>query len=219
MVSSRIARFVKRVIWYLPARRFRKNTARAIAHIEEILPTIESQWKTANQLGLTKYSSLYNSMLFLLLLHYDFAVLAYNHATEVDERKQNLYARQLCSLIHEALEDLPAVFGTVFRKAAISLPNGDIYLSAISGVLKTLTDVRKANQSSIAEVRNFVAAHRDHDALRQLEVMRKIDNLWLMSVSTQFIEFLGNMANTLTPLLSEMGNPSVILQHVTGRNS
>lgn len=208
-----IARSIKRVLWYLPARRFRKNTARSIAHIENILPTIEAQWQTANQLGLSEYSTLYNSMSFLLLLHYDIAILAYDHATEVDERKQNLYARQLCLLIHEALEDVPAVFGGSFRKAAASLPDGEKYVLAISGVLKSLSDIRKTNQVPIAEIRNFVAAHRDHDALNQLTIMRKIDNLWLISVSSQFIEFLGKMAGALTPLLTKMGNPAVILKH------
>ena len=213
----RIARTIKRIIWFLPARRFRKNTTRAIAQIEDILPTIESQWLKAKELGLAKYSTLYNSMSFLLLLHYDFAVLAYNHATEVDERKQNLYARQLCLLIHEALEDVPTVFGSSFRKAASSLPNGDSYISAISAVLKTLSDIRKANRGPIAEIRNFVVAHRDHDALKQLEIMRKIDNLWLMSVSSQFTDFLGKMANALTPLLLGMGDKATIFKHVLGR--
>lgn len=215
--NQKVARLIKRVIWFLPARRFRKNTARALAHIKDILPTIETQWHQANQLGLTKYSTLYNSMSFLLLLHYDLAVLAYDHATEVDERKQNLYARQLCLLLHEALEDIPSVFGGRFRKAAASLPNGDNYLSAISGVLKILSDIRKENHVQIAEIRNFVAAHRDHDALKQLEVMRKIDNLWLMIIAGKFIEFFGKMADTITPLLSEMGNPAVILKHIADR--
>lgn len=216
-VNPRVARTIKRVIWFLPSRRFRKNTARALAHIEDLLPTIEAQWQMANQLGLAKYSTLYNSMSFLLLLHYDLAVLAYDHATEVDERKQNLYARQLCLLVHEAMEDVPAVFGGSFRKAAASLPNGDNYVLALSGVLKTLSDIRKANHAPIAEIRNFVAAHRDHDALKQLEIMRKIDNFWLMAISGKFIEFLGKMADAITPLLSEMGNPTVILKHVADR--
>src|SRR5207245_3686233 len=107
-----------------------------------------------------------------LLLHYDFDVLAYNRAAEVDERKQNLYARQLCLLIHEALEDIPTVFGSPFRDAAVSLPNGQTHVSAISSVLKTLGDIRRTNERPIAEVRNFVAAHRDHDVLKQLEIMR-----------------------------------------------
>jgi hypothetical protein len=215
--NQKVARLIKRVIWFLPARRFRKNTVRALAHIEDILPTIETQWQQANQLGLTKYSTLYNSMSFLLLLHYDLAVLAYDHATEVDERKQNLYARQLCLLLHEALEDIPSVFGGKFRKAAASLPNGDNYLLALSGVLKTLSDIRKENHAQIAEIRNFVAAHRDHDALNQLEIMRKIDSLWLMAISGKFIEFLGKMAGAVTPLLSEMGNPPVIFKHIADR--
>ena len=215
--NHRIARLIKSAIWFLPARRFRKNTARALAHIESTLPTIETQWHHANQLGLTKYSTLYNSMSFLLLLHYDLAVLAYDHATEVDERKQNLYARQLCLLLHEALEDIPSVFGGRFRDAAASLPNGDNYLIALSGVLKTLSDIRKENHAQIAEIRNFVAAHRDHDALNQLEIMRKIDNLWLMAITGKFIEFLGMMALAVTPLLSEMGNSAVIFKHVADR--
>jgi len=78
------------------------------------------------------------------------AVLAYDHATEVGERKQNLYARQLCLLVHEALEDVPAVFGGSFRKAAASLPKGDNYVLALSGVLKILSDIRKENHAQIA---------------------------------------------------------------------
>lgn len=218
-VHPKVARGIKRLLWLFPAKRFRKNTARAIAHIEDILPTIESQLQKANELGLSKYSTLYNSMSFLLLLHYDFAILAYDHAIEVDERKQNLYARQLCLLVHEALEDIPTVFGGSFRKAAASLPEGEKHVSEISGVLKALSEIRKANQVQIAEIRNFVAAHRDHDALNQLAVIRKIDSLWLMSVSTQFIEFFGRMAGALTPLLSNMGNPAVILKHIAESNT
>lgn len=215
--NQRIARLVKRVICFLSARRFRKNTAGALTLIEDTLHTIETQWHQANQLGLTKYSTLYNSMSFLLLLHYDLAVLAYDHAVEADERKQNLYARQLCLILHEALEDIPSVFGGKFRKAAASLPNGDNYLLAISGALKILSDIRKENHAQIAKIRNFVAAHRDHDALKQLEIMRDIDSLWLMAISGKFIEFLGKMVGAITPLLSEMGNPSVILKHIANR--
>lgn len=216
-VKQSVARFIKKVIWFFPARRFRKNTAKAIAHIEDILPVIERQWYQANELELAKYLTLYNSMSFLLLLHYDLAVLAYDHATEADERKQNLYARQLCLLMHEALDDLPKVFGGSFRNAAVSLPNGEVHLHKISDVLKMLRDIGKEHQAQIAEVRHFVAAHRDHDSLKQLEVMRKIDNLWFMAVSGQFIEFLGKMANAITPLLLEMGEPAVILKHMANR--
>jgi len=216
-VHPRVARTIKRIIWFLPLRRLRKNTVRTIASIEDILPTIERQWLTAKDFGLTKYSRLYNSMSFLLLLHYDFAILAYNHAAEVDERKQNLYARQLCLLIHEALEDIPTVFGNPFRNAAVSLPNGQTHVSAISSVLKTLGDIRRTNERPIADVRNFVAAHRDHDALKQLEIMRNINNLWLMSISEKFTEFLGKMANALTPLLYEMGDKTTIFKHILGR--
>lgn len=218
MPRPSIERFIKRVILFLPARRFRKNTSRAIAEIEAILPSIENQWRKARELGLSKYSPLYNSMSFLLLLHYDFAVLAFNHATEIDERKQNLYARQLCLLVHEALEDIPNVFGGSFHESAKSLPNGDKFLAQITSAQKLLSNLRKTNQAPIAEVRHFVAAHRDHDALKQLEVMRKIDTFWLISISNQFIEFLSHMESSLTPLLSEMGNPTVIFQHVTGRS-
>jgi hypothetical protein len=216
-VKQSVARFIKKAIWFFPARRFRKNTAKAIAHIEEILPVIERQWYQANELELAKYLTLYNSMSFLLLLHYDLAVLAYDHSAEADERKQNLYARQLCLLMHEALDDIPKVFGGPFRNAAASLPNGDDYLQRISEVLKILSCIRKENHTQIAEIRNFVAAHRDHDSLRQLEIMRKIDSLWLMAVSGQFIEFLGKMANAITPLFLEMGKPAVILKHIANR--
>ena len=217
--NNAFARTVKRVIWFLPARRFRKQTARSIAELEDLIPTIESQWNRAKSLVLTKYSTLYNSMSFLLLLHYDFAVLAYNHATEVDELKQNLYARQLCLLLHEALDDIPAVFGAEFRKAALSLPSAQGHISAISPVLKTLNVIRKAHHPQISEIRNFVAAHRDHDALKQLEIMRRIKSPWLVSISAEFVEFLGNMARVLTPILTEMGNHRVILSHVAGRDS
>jgi len=147
-------------------------------------------------------------------MHYDFAVLSFNHAAEVDDGKKNLYARQLCILIHEALEDIPAVFGGDFRKDILSMPNGVTHLSLISGVLKTLSGLRKMDQASLSDIRNFVAAHRDHDALRQLEVMRRIDTRWLLALSTVFVEFLGNMAKALIPLLTEMGNPRVVIGHL-----
>jgi hypothetical protein len=215
--NSAVARTIKRVVWFRSARRLRKHTKRSIAELERLIPSIEGQWKTARSLGLTKYSSLYNSMCFLLLLHYDYAVLSYNHATEVDELEQNLYARQLCLLLHEALEDVPTVFGSEFRKAASSLPSGNSHLDSLSRVLKSLHTFRKTHQGQIANVRHFVAAHRDHDALKQLEVMRGIDSIGLVSISSEFVQFLGDMARVLTPLLTEMGNPHVILKHAAGR--
>jgi hypothetical protein len=212
--DSAIKRTIKRIIWFVPTRRFRKQTQRSIVELEHLLPSIESQWNTARSLGLSKYSTLYNSICFLLLLHYDFAVSAFNHATEVDERRQNLYARQLCLLLHEALDDLPSVFGAEFRAASLSLPSGQAHVAAIALVMKGLSTIRKKHAPEIAKVRNFVAAHRHHDALTQLEIMRGLSSLWLVAVSREFVDFLGQMARELTPLLTEMGKPAVILSHV-----
>jgi hypothetical protein len=217
VTDNALTRTIKRVIWFLPARRYRKNTKRSIAELGRLFATFESQWNVARSLGLAKYSTLYNSIVFLLLLHYDFAVLAYDHATEADERKQNLYARQLCLLLHEALDDLPAVFGAEFRKAATSLPDGQAHVARISTALKQLTVLRRTHQSAISNVRNFVAAHRDHDALKHLEIMRGLKSNWLISISTAFIDFLGQMARDLTPLVNDMGNRKVILSHAANK--
>ena len=132
-----VAKLVRHLIWAVPARKLRKNTAKAISLIEETLPTIERQWYQAKVLGLTKYSALYNGMSFLLLMHYDFSILALNHATEVDDQKKNLYARQLCLLLHEALDDLPQVFGSSFRNSLHALPDGPRYEVEVSHTLKT----------------------------------------------------------------------------------
>ena len=216
MPNNALTRTIKRAIWFRSARLLRKNTVRSIRQLEGLIESIEKQWRTAKSLGLTKYLVLYNSICFLLLLHYDFAVLSYNHATEVDELKQNLYARQLALLLHEALEDVPAILGGEFRRAVGTLPSGASHLSALSPILKSLSSLRKTHQSQIADIRNFVAAHRDHDALKQLEIMRGIRSIWLVSISSEFTEFLGNVARALTPLITEMGKPGVIISHYVG---
>lgn len=205
---------VRCIIWALPGRKLRKNTAKVISFIEETLPSIERQWHQAKGLGLAKYSMLYNGMSFLLLMHYDFSVLALNHATEVDDQKKNLYARQLCLLLHEALDDLPQVFGSTFRNSLHALPNGSQYEDEVLQTLRTLTVFRKANQAYLADIRHFVAAHRDHNALKQLEIMRTIENNRLMDMSGQLVEFLGKMEGLLAPVLLAMGNPKVILENI-----
>jgi len=42
--------------------------------------------------------------------------------------------------------------------------------------------------------------------------MRAIDQNHIVSISGQFVEFMGKLAQALTPIMEEMGKPSVMLR-------
>lgn len=153
-------------------------------------------------------------MLFISLLDYDVALQLYDSAREFDVRRKNYRVRQLCLLLHEGFDDLPSVLGHRFRLAVGTLPNGQLHLEKLGAAVKAITKLGKRHEQLLKQVRAEAVAHREHNALKQLEVHRLIPVDEIQSLAMEFDVQLSELNGVLILILKDLGNPAVIISHV-----
>ncbi|MDD5299027.1 MAG: hypothetical protein PHD65_00875 [Gallionella sp.] len=198
-------------------RRYKAQTERKISVLLDTIGTVEHNWKRARELQLKSYESFANGVLFALILQLDLTILLFDQATEPDEHRKNLYSRQLALLLYEGFDDLPSVFGKEFRAALLALPSGKTIQRDLGLVIKYLAALSTAHSHVLKEIRHLVIAHRDHHAIEQLELIRRIDQKELTNIASDLDTQLAELARVLTPAMMEFGNPEIILRQLASR--
>ena len=117
-------------------------------------------------------------------------------------------------LLHEAAEDLPQLLGKEYRQWLKELELGEAWFEALNSIGKKLSAFRKAHGDFLHDVRNYVGAHRHHDAITQLDTMDRFKAIEVYRLAGELSEPVRDMVAFYTRLLQYMHNPVVMLCHV-----
>lgn len=182
----------------------------------ETIDTIKRNYKKAKENNLEHYVIFYNVCLFILVMEYDMSVLIQSYIKEYEKNWENKYfARQMVLLLYEVSEDITQILGREFRASLKTIPLWDGAEKEINKISKEINQFKASNHGKLEEIRNFVIAHRDHDAIKQLEI---IDNLNSNNINELLVDFYG-IFNPLVPFMTRvvniMGDPRVMLHHIS----
>ncbi len=190
-----------------------------IAILEDTIRAIRSNHDAAKKYELPHFQRIYNVGLYVLLFEYDFAILKNDALFSIRRWKKNFVARQMAVLLFEAANDLPELLGKDFRKSLETLPLSELDWENLNRSTKQINKFRNEHREFLNELRNFVGAHRDNDAIKQLEIIEKADIFKLMDMAGHFYLGFGELLPVVARIISLLGDQRTILKHMAMRHS
>lgn len=182
--------------------------------LEHAIATVKNSYDSADKKGMEHYTCIYNAALFTLLLEQDFAILKNDALMSVSNLRKNFVARQMAVFLYEASQDLPSVLGKDFRASLIKVGLKEDGFAELNAVTKTLNNFKTKHSDFLQEIRNYAGAHRDHDALRQIEIIEKIDLMQLMTIAGDYYVPIRDLFPFFTKVITNMKNWKVILDNL-----
>lgn len=155
---------------------------------KEIAGCTAEMRKTVSKLrarGHLTHEAIWNACLFINVVSHDLSILIHALAFERDEWRRRFIARSLALVLYEVAEDIPAVLGKRFQKAMLRLRATDELRSNLRAAQKNVTQFWDANHDYLKQIRVVSAAHRDHDAMTQLEIIDRIDLLKMLDLGLE----------------------------------
>jgi hypothetical protein len=182
---------------------------------ESLKATLKSRCEEATRSNLSTYYEIYNVGLFVALLEQD--ISAYSEAIFFarSEWHRQFFARSLALLLYEATQDLPQLLGKNYRALLKDLELGFKWLDTLNHIHSKLSTFSKSHRPFLWKIRNYVSAHRDHNALLQLEIMSEFKAIDVYRLGAEFSIPLNELVTFYTYLLKYMHNPAVMIQQVS----
>jgi len=178
----------------LRSRRRYKVRAATIAHTRHALEGFTT-------LKADGHKALFNVALYLVLLDQDLADFSDDLVCSVGERRRVFVAKQEAVLLYEAAEDLPQLLGKPFRDAVKSLGITAEQQGRLDLASSELNKFWQKEREFLGNIRNAVAAHREHDSLAYLEALERVKPLEVMARGAD----LSGRLERLLSVISEIG--------------
>jgi len=151
-----------------------------IAVLEETIKSVRNGYERAKKSDMPHFQRVYNAGLYVLVFEYDIAILKNDALFAIRAWKRNFVARQLAVILYEAAHDLPELLGKEFRVSLNTFPLTDADWETFNGIMKLISKFKNEHRDLLNELRNFVGAHRDKDAGKQLQIIGKADLLKML---------------------------------------
>ena len=114
-------------------------------------------------------------------------------------------------LLYEAAQDLPDLLGRDYRESLRTLAIPDEWFDDLNEASKKLNRFKDEHREFLGRIRNLIGAHRDKDAITQLEVMETLEPLDVMRLAVKLQEPLNQLANLQIKLTLHAGDMRVLI--------
>lgn len=118
---------------------------------------------------------IWNIMGYMCLSMFDITCLTQTIINEETKWKNILFTKKLILILYETQKDLPHLFGKKFRKIFDNIVNSKDYIKEMNSLLKPISVFTSEYEEYLKIARNTVSAHRDHDTVIQISMMKKMD--------------------------------------------
>jgi hypothetical protein len=179
---------------------------------ENAVTSIRHIYERSSEFGLAHHRRIYNVALYVLLLDHDLASLGADMVSATNEWRRKFIARQLATILYEAIEDLPALLGRDFRSSLAAVGLDDAGIKELNTIMGQLNTFKRDHSKELQHLRNFAGAHRDHDAGAQLRILDELVPLAVFELGAQFYGPVGQLVDWLTKLTAATGRIEVLLQ-------
>lgn len=178
---------------FMHRRRQRVRSAARSGAIESIRKTLAG----AKAIQALDTERVFNVTLYVLLLDEDLA-----HCTDAimyapQGSKQRFAAKHEALLVYEAAEDLLHLLGRNFRSAAQNMGATEEQMNRFDANRSEINAFWRGNRVFLGTIRNALAAHREHDALKYLQIVEQLETLQVMSRAGQLSEYLKSLVDNL----------------------
>jgi len=180
----------------------------------ETLKTVRKTLAGASKLNAANVKIVFNVGLYLLLLDQDLAFFTDDLVCAVGDRRRAFVAKHEAMMLYEAAEDLPQLLGREFRDAVKTLGARPEQLERLNKVSSDLNRFWQKQRDFLGAIRNALAAHRDHDALRYAESLEALKPLEVMARGAELSPLLDRLIRVLTEIAHLTVGPAAILRDV-----
>ena len=211
---------VQKTIMHWRLRGFWKREKARIPELQKTIDTIKREHQRASDANLEHFAQFYNVVLFILVMDYDVSVLSQYYVkayTRYWEKK--FVARQMAILLYEASEDIPQLLGGDFRASLKTIPLWNEAEKELNKISKELNRFKRSHSEMLKELRNFVTVHRDHNTVKQMDIIDNLNPDKIYALLGDFYDIMNTLALFMIRIVRVMGNKSVILHHLSERNT
>jgi hypothetical protein len=154
---------------------------------------------------------IHNVSLYVLILDQDISMLTADMVLAVGQQRRIFIARNLAVLLYEASQDLPDLLGRDYRESLRTLAISNEWFDELNEASKKLNRFKDEHREFLGRIRNLIGAHRDKDAITQLEVMETLEPLDVMHLAVKLQEPLNQLANLQIKLTLHAGDMRVLI--------
>lgn len=183
------------------------------------MDTLRRERQRAVDLNLPHYRTLHNVGLYLLVFEGDFSVMKHDAFYSTDMWRRNLAIRIIGLMVYEVADDLSGLLGNSFRATLREFPLSENQWSSFNSITNQLANFRKEHRHFLKDLRNYVAAHRDHDAAKQLEIIEDVNFERTMNVAGDLYGVTRSLIAFLTEVTRISGDGPVALRHLLRREA
>jgi len=211
-VSEQLKNGIERIV-LLPVRVRHRHRARARHRVRiDALATVRHTLHGAAQLNAGNTRTVFNVGMYVLLLDQDIAYFTDDLVCAIGDRRRAFLAKHEAVLLYEAGEDLPQLLGHEFRDAVNALGASPEQLSRLNAVSSELNRFWQGHRGFLGTIRNALAAHRDHDALRYADALETLKPLEVMARAAELSQLLERLVGVVTELASLTTGPAAIFR-------
>lgn len=179
---------------------FRRKERNRLISLERTQKTIITELEKAIQQKDRDKITVYNLALFTLNVEYDIYVLKMAYLMSLDDWDKKFMARQFSVLLYETAIDYPQLLGKEFRNFIRKYDDSGTLLSELNEISKLFSDFKKDHNSYLNNIRNYIGAHRDHNALEQSQLISTLDSYKILDFAAELTIPIAK----LTPYLSKV---------------
>jgi hypothetical protein len=210
--SEKLKNGIERIV-LLPVRVRHRRRARAKRTARlSALETVRRTLQGATRLKAGSATTVFNVGMYLLLLDQDIAYFTDDLICAIGDRRRAFLAKHEAILLYEAAEDLPQLLGREFRDAVKALGASEEQLARLNAVSSDLSQFWQANREFLGTIRNALAAHRDHDALRYADALEALRHLEVMARAAELSQLLERLVRVITEMASLTAGPAAIMR-------
>lgn len=213
-VSEQVQNAIEHVV-LMPVRiRHRRKTRKKRRARTQALATVRNTLQAAARLNAGATKTVFNVGMYVLLLDEDLAFFTDHLVFAIGDRERAFFAKHEAVFLYEAAEDLPQLLGREFREAVRSLGASGEQIDRLNSVSSGLNQFWQRHREFLGTIRNALAAHRDHDALRYAETLQIVKPLEVMSRGAELSQLLEQLVGVLTELAALTAGPVAIIRNM-----
>jgi hypothetical protein len=210
-LKNGIERAIRLIRWPVCIRHRRAARAKRKARLSA-LATVRHTLQGAVGLKAGSTATVFNVGMYLLLLDQDLAYFTDDLVGAIGDRRRAFLAKHEAVLLYEAAEDLPQLLGRAFRDAVDALGASTEQRGRLNAVSSDLNQFWQRHRDFLGDIRNALAAHRDHDALRYASAVEALKPLEVMARAVELSQLLERLVGVITELASLTTGPAAILR-------
>ena len=163
-----------------------KRSRDLAACTDEFLKTIVA----LRERGQKDVETIWNAACHVNVVNHDISAFLYFCTTTDDEWVRRAAARALATMLYEAIEDLPALFGKSFIKACEKAGVYREIEADFKSAKKRLSTFSKCHCQFLKHVRMNAGGHKDHDAVVFITAVVQADTSKIIDLACEFNEIL-----------------------------